>query len=534
MAPEAALAILTGAAQLCERLRPKDDRNLLSHQLSWGTVLAFQARLRPGVPGDRLRAEAAAKFERVLEMDPARPEALTALAILRLEQAGFEGGETGLDLCRKGLDLVERLRNGTGCDDRNLSVWGRLWARYGELVAPTGRREALAEAAKKFHAAHRLRPREQSHLIEWGVALARLARVDDGEHRDGILAAADGAFERAARLDGDRGLVQREWAGALVDRALCQEDPTAARALLDRSCERYAQAVELGGPDAAGETHREWGVALSHRSTLEDEGQALLTLTLAKEHLDRARKLDPQVEDLAFDRGTVLQRLGELLSGDRAEEAFRESAASFAAVTFRNPGDEEAHTERAASLIYWLRWTRGERAKRLMEEGAEALERAMGLGGENARRHYLRGELYMERAFRDDLQARFLLREAIDDFEAAADLAPADGGVWLSWGRATSYLADHLRGELAEERFAEADRLLARAGELMPERHDVAFHRAESLRLWSFKGADSKTRVERLMQAAGHCRRALELQPDDETYKTELSFIEESIAELRP
>ena len=68
----------------------------------------------------------------------------------------------------------------------------------------------------------------------------------------------------------------------------------------------------------------------------------------------------------------------------------------------------------------------------------------------------------------------------------------------------------------------------------MPDRHDVAFHRAESLRLWSFKADDSKTCLERLMQAAAHCRRALELQPDDETYRSELAFIEETIAEHRP
>ena len=60
--PVRPLAILTGAAELCERLRPVDARGVIAVNLSWGTVLSFQARLRVGAAGDRLRAEAAARF----------------------------------------------------------------------------------------------------------------------------------------------------------------------------------------------------------------------------------------------------------------------------------------------------------------------------------------------------------------------------------------------------------------------------------------------------------------------------------------
>lgn len=533
MSPDAALTIVTGAAQLCEHLRPRDDRGRMSHQISWGTVLAFQARLRPGAAGDRLRAEAVEKFLHVLELEPHHPEALSALAVLRLEQAGQEEGDTGLDLCTRGLEFASRYHLLFGGNDQTLAVWGRLWSRKAELESPEGRFVAMTEAAKKFHGAHRRQAKEVAHLLEWGVSLSKLARVAEDAHRDGLLAAADRAFERANLLEEHQELVQREWAGALVDRALCSADRQQAQLLLNRACDRYGKAVELEGDEENAETHREWGVALSHRSTLEDESEALKTLGLAREHLARSRKLDPLLEDLAFDQGTVLQRLGELQTGDLAEEAFRTSAAAFAEVTHRNPMDEEAHTERAASLIYWLRWTKGPRATRLIEESSDALDRGNKIGGSSARRHYLRGELYMENAFRDSLQARFLLREAMDEYEAASELAPGDGGVWLSWGRATSYLADHLRGDLAEERFAEADRLLARAAELMPDRHDVHFHRAESLRLWAHKADDPKTTIERLIQAAGHCRSALKLQPNDETYKTELAYIEEFIAEHR-
>jgi len=252
--------------------------------------------------------------------------------------------------------------------------WGVALGRLADRSPGEEARLLLEQACEKLAEAVRVKPGKHEAPYNWGVTLQRLADRSPDEEARLLLKQACERFAEAVRVKPDMHEALLNWGvalGKLADRSPDEE----ARLLLKEACERFAEAVRVK-PDKH-EALSNWAGALGRLAQLSPGVEGRLLLTQACEKCVEAVRVKPDKHEALYNWGVALARLAARSSDEEAGLLLEQACVKYAEAVRVKPDKHDALCNWGVALAGLAARSPDEEARLLLNQACEKYAEAI-------------------------------------------------------------------------------------------------------------------------------------------------------------
>lgn len=539
--PEVALELLTTAVSCYETARQCQCWDSDFYE-EFGSLVHSLAGLQKGAKEQNYWHYASRLFVLAFEKNESEPR-LIFKAGQALYQAGLACDEPvkAEEHYRQALEFLEEAAK---LDERD--PWSRLWAgrslfQLAKLAEGAERLAILHQGAEFCGQSAVINPREEAIFSEWASILGVMAENEPSRAAEHWAEAAlkyEAAINCPEVAPEVAAVNWHNWAYTLTCLAELEPSASIRRNLFIKAAQNYETAANLNNGHLV--TLKNWGDVLGYQAELtDDQAQAQNLYEAAEEKYQRAIDLYPHKAG-PWRRWSALwqQRARVEKTPGRRREMWQTALDKVERGAEAEPDD----------LDSWIMWGRllGEMYREvpdyehpLLVAGAiEKFEKALHLNPADDQVWNLMGRMRLSGA---DLPAEVAFGggvlptalAAVDNFKTACDLNPAQAGHWAEWGRSYFKVAQLLDNEASSlSALVEASDKYETAVALEPENSDHHTGLGHVLYQWGWRLEELEKKKEKFEKAYSHCGEAGRLAPHEPTVWRNWAKVAEALASL--
>ena len=305
----------------------------------------------------------------------------------------------------------------------------------------------------------------------WGVDIAHLAKIKDGEESEELYKEAIQKYLRSSEINSDDSDVFNNWGIALYDLAKIKKGEE-SEDLYKEAFNKYLRASEINSDDYR--IFDNWGNTLLGLARIKEGEESEELYKEAIQKYLRSSEINAENHLVFNNWGNALVDLAKIKDGEESEELYKEAIQKYLRSSEINADDSDVFNNWGNALVYLARIKEGEESESLYKEAFNKYLRASEINAENHLVFNNWGNALVDLAkIKDGEESEELYKEAIQKYLRSSEINADDSDVFNNWGNALVYLARIKEGEESESLYKEAFNKYLRSSEIKPDNSDV-------------------------------------------------------------